>query len=272
MAIVSMSCYSKALCRPTEIRLALPVDVRPGAPRCEASYARPPKLMVLLHGYTGSCNDYLYSSPMHDLAQRFNLVIACPSGENSFYLNQPGTGRAYGDYVGDELVCMLRYAYRVDDAPGSALIAGFSMGGFGALHVGLSHPEHFGQIVALSSALITYQVANMRPGEATNALADYDYYASTFGDPAQVLGSRNHPETLVREQLAAGVKLPELFMACGTEDFLLEPNRRFSDFLLSQGIPVSYHESPGVHDGVFCNRYLDIGVRWALRNETGERT
>ena len=89
MAIVSMSCYSKALCRPTEIRLALPVDVRPGAPRCEASYARPPKLMVLLHGYTGSCNDYLYSSPMHDLAQRFNLVIACPSGENSFYLNQP---------------------------------------------------------------------------------------------------------------------------------------------------------------------------------------
>ena len=272
MAIVSMSCYSKALCRPTEIRLALPVDVRPGAPRCEASYARPPKLMVLLHGYTGSCNDYLYSSPMHDLAQCFNLVIACPSGENSFYLNQPGTGRAYGDYVGDELVCMLRDAYRVDDAPGSALIAGFSMGGFGALHVGLSHPEHFGQIVALSSALITYQVANMRPGEATNALADYDYYASTFGDPAQVLSSRNHPETLVRAQLAAGVKLPELFMACGTEDFLLEPNRRFRDFLLSQGIPVSYHESPGVHDGVFCNRYLDIGVRWALRNETGERT
>ena len=141
-------------------------------------------------------------------------------------------------------MCMLRDAYRVDDAPGSALIAGFSMGGFGALHVGLSHPEHFGQIVALSSALITYQVANMRPGEATNALADYDYYASTFGDPAQVLSSRNHPETLVREQLAAGVKLPELFMACGTEDFLLEPNRRFRDFLLSQGIPSAIMNRP----------------------------
>lgn len=266
MAIVSMTIYSEALCRPTQVRLMLPVDTRPGAPRCEASYARPTRLMLLLHGYTGSCDDYLYSSPAAELAQKYNLAIACPSGENSFYLNRAGTGNAFGDYVGDELMRKLQRAYRVEE-PGCSIIAGFSMGGFGALHVGLSHPERFGKVIALSSALITYQVAGMRPGKATNALADYDYYASTFGEPSQLLSSRNHPEKLVLEQLASGAALPDIFMACGTEDFLLEPNRRFRDFLERNGVQVSYHESPGVHDGAFCNRYLEIGVKWALRDE-----
>ena len=137
------------------------------------------------------------------------------------------------------------------------------MGGFGALHVGLSHPEQFGSIIALSSALIIHQVATMTPG-FSNPVADYDYYAQTFGDPAAVLTSRNNPEVLVRDLKAAGAAIPSIYMACGTEDFLVESNRAFAAFLKEQQVPVKYEEGPGVHNWDFWNPHMDAAIRYHL--------
>ena len=61
-----------------------------------------------------------------------------------------------------------------------------------------------------------------------------------------------------------GEAIQPIFMACGTEDFLLEKNRQFRDFLKEQGVDVAYHEGPGIHDWKFWNEYLEPGVRWML--------
>ena len=45
-----------------------------------------------------------------------------------------------------------------------------------------------------------------------------------------------------------GKPIPQLFLCCGTEDFLIEPNRDFHRFLLSEGVPHEYLEAPGVHE------------------------
>ena len=76
--------------------------------------------------------------------------------------------------------------------------------------------------------------------------------------------SANNPETLVKRLLAAGKAVPRLFMACGTEDFLIENNRAFHDFLMETSVPVSYHEAPGVHNFEFWNQWIEPGIRWAL--------
>jgi enterochelin esterase-like enzyme len=44
-------------------------------------------------------------------------------------------------------------------------------------------------------------------------------------------------------------------MACGTEDFLLEPNRAFHKFLQDQGVPHTYEEGPGIHDMRFWQEW-----------------
>ena len=59
----------------------------------------------------------------------------------------------------------------------------------------------------------------------------------------------------MKKQLAAGVKLPEIFMACGTEDFLLQRNREFHQFLQDQGVPHTYEEGPGIHDMRFWQEW-----------------
>ena len=53
-------------------------------------------------------------------------------------------------------------------------------------------------------------------------------------------------------------------MACGTEDGLLENNRELRDFLQEKGVEHVYHESPGIHNWVFWNQYLEPAIQWML--------
>ena len=53
-------------------------------------------------------------------------------------------------------------------------------------------------------------------------------------------------------------------MACGTQDYLLRHNRKFYEFLVGEGVDVTYRESPGSHDWTFWNEYLEPAVLWML--------
>ena len=85
-----------------------------------------------------------------------------------------------------------------------------------------------------------------------------------FGEPSELASSVNNPEELVRRLLKEGGRIPGIYMACGTEDFLLNENHIFRDFLQEQGVELSYHESCGIHDFVFWNQYLEPAVVWML--------
>ena len=63
------------------------------------------------------------------------------------------------------------------------------------------------------------------------------------------------PEVLVKRLKDSGARIPEIFMSCGTEDFLLEQNREFHRYLTGIEVPHVYLESKGSHDMVFWNEY-----------------
>lgn len=96
-------------------------------------------------------------------------------------------------------------------------------------------------------------------------MADYAYYLETFGDPEKILTSSNNPEMLVKNLKDQGKEIPRLFMACGTEDFLLDQNRQFYQFLEREQVPVKYMEDSGVHDWSFWNKMIDPAIQWALQ-------
>ena len=78
--------------------------------------------------------------------------------------------------------------------------------------------------------MIIHDIEGMKPGES-NGVADYDYYERIFGDLDHLDESMNNPEAVIRKRLKAGEKIQPIFMACGAEDFLIEHNRSFRDFL-----------------------------------------
>lgn len=208
------------------------------------------KTLFLLHGYTGDAGNWV---PEY-LAEKYNFAIVLPSGENAFWLDGISTGHKFGTFIGAELVNYIRRTFGLAESPDETYIMGLSMGGFGALHTALAYPDTFGKAAALSSALIIHDIAGMKEGDK-NDKANYEYYRECFGDLDKVSESENNPEVLVKKLKAQGKKLPEIFMACGTEDFLLENNRHFHNFLNENDVKHTYIESAGGHDTKFWDEY-----------------
>lgn len=264
MAFIQYNFNSEALHRQVEFKMLLPNDSR--VKENNVHFQRPAKTLCLLHGFTNSNLEWLLYSNIPSLSEFYNLAVIMPSAENSFYLDMPGQGFAYAKYVGEELLGYARKTFGLSEKREDTFIGGISMGGFGALHTGLTYPDTFSRIMALSSALIIHNVEKMTPGFIDQA-ADYDYYRRVFGDPKYVAQSKNNPERLLLDLEKEGRDIPGLYLACGTEDPLLSLSREFVEFLEKEGFEHFYKESAGDHNFQFWNQYLEPAIRWMLEGE-----
>lgn len=243
MSQLSVKYNSTALNRNVRFEMYIPNDKPQETPQKM-------RTLFLLHGYTGEGWNWVPEW----LAQKYGFAVVAPSGENAFWLDGLSTGHKYCTFVGEELVDYIRRTFGLARTAEETYILGLSMGGFGALHTALSYPQNFGKAAAMSSALIVHQIAGMKPG-TDNGTANYDYYHECFGDLETVLESSSNPEVLAKRLKDSGARIPEIFMSCGTEDFLLEENREFHQYLESIEIPHTYLESKGTHDMEFWNEY-----------------
>ena len=254
MAYFRIEYFSNALHRSTSFEMLVPNDYRTDIP--VEIPDKPMGTLFLLHGYTGKAGNWV----PEELAVKYNFAIVMPTAENSFYLNGLSTGHAFQTLVGEEMVDYVRRTFGLAKNRENTCIAGMSMGGFGALHTALAYPDTFGKLSGLSSALIVHGIAHMKPGE-DNGMGNYEYYRECFGDLETVEQRDVNPEVLALKCKAEG-KLPEIFLACGTEDFLLENNRQMHKFLTDERIPHQYYESKGGHDMVFWHEYIVKAVHW----------
>ncbi len=258
MAVGTMEFYSQCLRRNVAFRVIVPNEGDP-------ENGEPMKTLMLLHGYNGGCSDWIWNSNVVDLAQAHHMCVVMPAGENSFYLDGEATGRQYGTYVGEELLQYARKTFRLSRKREDTYVAGFSMGGFGAIHTACQFPENYGGAAALSSALLVEGLSSMKPGE-DNGIANYAYYELMFGDLKTAKDSDANPEKLLRDLAAAGKKLPKFYVACGEQDFLIRANRQFKKFLVEQEIEHCYVEGPGEHNFEYWNRHIWPGVEWLIQN------
>jgi S-formylglutathione hydrolase FrmB len=229
-----------------------------------AAELRNASVLILLHGYAGNQFDWLLGSEVARHAQERGLVVVLPSGENHFYLDDDEMEELFAQWIVDELPETVSAMFGIAWARERWYLGGYSMGGYGALRNGLAFPGRFGGVIGLSSALITRSIASLQPGERT-PYAGYGYYRRVFGDLTTLVGSDRDPEALVTGLVARGVSVPRLYLACGTEDFLLEDNRSFRRCLERLGVAHHAVEPPGGHDFAFWNAQLTPALDWMLQ-------
>jgi S-formylglutathione hydrolase FrmB len=130
------------------------------------SYETSPKkrypVVYLLHGYGGSSRtwttDEPYSfnvPPLMDaliaVGQTREMIVVAPSANNSyhgsFYANSTVTGN-WEDYIFRDVVAYIDANYRTLARASSRGIAGHSMGGYGAVAIGMKHADVFSAIYA----------------------------------------------------------------------------------------------------------------------------
>ena len=260
MAILTCEYFSAARKGFQSFNVILPFESLPDMAG-KTEYSRGPfKTIYLLHGYSGSRNDWQRNSNVEAWAKTYHCAFVMPEGANAFYLNNQNTGERFGDYVGEELVGVTRLLFPLSQRRQDTVIAGLSMGGFGALANGLRFADTFGAVIALSPALITDEVACMKPGTG-NQIAPYSYYRHTFGDPASLPGSDRDPGHLAKVCRSRGV-MPGIFLACGEEDFLFQRSDAFHIHLNAIKYPHVWWRQGGSHDFDFWNKAMPAALDW----------
>lgn len=263
MAFSQFEFFSESLRRVVSFNILLPNDSPLEFIKDNENYERGVKTLFLLHGYSGNNRDWILESKINEFAIKYNIAVIFPNGDNSFYLDGKGMGSKYGTYVGKELVNYTRRVFGLSNKKEDTYIGGFSMGGFGAIHTALKYNETFSKAFALSSALIINEIKNKDENFST-PIADYYYYESTFGNLNELENSENNPEELIRRLKSENKLIPSIFMACGKEDFLIEPNRAFHKFLVDNDVNVYYQEDDGNHNWEFWNKYLEPSIQWLI--------
>jgi len=263
MAFSQFEFFSDSLRRVVSFNILLPNDSPLEFIKDNENYKRGVKTLFLLHGYSGNNRDWILESKINEFAIKYNIAVIFPNGDNSFYLDGKGMGSKYGTYVGEELVNYTRRVFGLSNKKEDTYIGGFSMGGFGAIHTALKYNETFSKAFALSSALIINEIKNKDENFST-PIADYYYYESTFGNLNELENSENNPEELIRRLKSENKLIPSIFMACGKEDFLIEPNRAFHKFLVDNDVNVYYQEDDGNHNWEFWNKYLEPSIQWLI--------
>ena len=245
MASIILSFHSEALERTVPLRALVPLEDAPRVPM---------PAMYLLHGLYGSEQDWFQYTRVMLWARAKGLAVFCPAGENGFYVNQADTGEAYMRYVGEELPAFTRRLFPLSSRREDTFIAGLSMGGYGALNAGLTYPETFGKVAALSAALRPWKRMDKPQGGCVQRPA---YARALFGQDTEPWDTL----TLARQ---CGARAPELWLSCGAQDDLLEENIALVDGLRQAGIPAHFDQPPGAHNWDFWDREIQRVIDWLM--------
>ena len=235
--------WSSTLGKEVGYRVALP----PGYGSPENRERRYP-VIYLLHGLKGSSWDWFQIGRLHEAlgkqlrsGQISEVIAVSMNGGRSYWTHEIGRvgrpGQDYGRTVAVDLVAEVDRRFRTLRRRKHRSLVGLSMGGFGALSLGLLYPDRFGSVVSLSGALF-------REVPGTKAV-----YRAVWGDPPQAAHfDRSSPYALAND-LTPGQALPRIFIGCGRSDHrsFRQRSAAMHERLESRKIPHVYLEGEGAH-------------------------
>ncbi len=216
-------------------------------------------VLYLLHGAYGDHSSWMRFSNIERYAQKHCVAVVMASADNSFYQDMY-CGNQYYTFFTEELPAFVQSIFPVSKRREDTFVAGLSMGGYGAWFLGLSKPDQYAKAASLSGALDLFMTYERTNGEDGGTPFQWDHI---FQDPKVIKGSDADLMTLYDRCEKAG-NLPELYFACGTEDFVYDMNTSIKTQLEERGSKAVYVEGPGQHDWYFWEAYIQKVLQWML--------
>ena len=251
MAHLVVDYYADALGVQTRMHVLLPQRLAAGKA----------KTLYLLHGMSDDEGTWMRRTSIERYAEEKGLAVVMPDGGLGWYTDMY-RGLAWFKFISGELPALCRRFFPIlSDKREDTYIGGNSMGGYGALKCALRAPQTFSKVISLSGALDAADTAINNTVPATRR-----YWEDVFGPAEDVSGSEN-------DLFAAATALtdpalrPQIYMWCGTEDFLYAQNIRMRDHLRALGYDLTYEESPGDHQWKHWDKKIADALDWLLPGE-----
>jgi putative tributyrin esterase len=215
--------------------------------------------LYLLHGLSDDHTTWLRRTSIERYAAAKNLAVVMPAGDRSFYQDL-ARGPRYWKFVSEELIAISRQFFPLSAAHADTFAAGLSMGGYGALRLGFAKPEQFAAVASLSGVLDI--VRCVQESGNSNSLFHPKECAGIFGAKPRLEKSDSDLFHLSEKLAARNQPTPMVYVACGTEDSLLEDNRRFHRHLDHLQFKHTYIEEVGGHDWDYWDMEIQRVLDW----------
>lgn len=270
MSLSRLDFYSEVLSMDQTVWVTLP-DKGELAPAEPLPPEKGYPVLYLLHGTSHDCSHWLRYTGIERYSTDRKIAVVMPSAQLSGYADMVH-GEAFFRYLTEELPGIIHNHYCVSTRREDTFVAGVSMGGYGAAKIGLTYPDRYAAIGAISNGNHAY----MRP-IGLHARNSNEEFPSPVMDARHLLcwglGLGEDPrETaedlylLAKQAIEKGGPLPALFHTCGSFDRNLEMAQHMRDFFRSlPGDPFRYcyYEEPyGEHIWEYWDKWIQIFMSW----------
>jgi putative tributyrin esterase len=248
MAFARINYHSRSLQKASSVSVVFPDD---------PSIPRPWSVFYLLHGLSDDDTIWMRRTSIERYVEGLPLVVVMPDGGRGWYTDAQ-VGYAYEDDLIKDVVALIDRTLPVKAERGGRAIGGLSMGGYGAVKLGLKHHEMFASVNSHSGAVAMLQVDWRKNDRMKDIAAELERIFGTAGK-----GGPEDPFGIV-ERIDHG-RIPAMRIDCGRDDFLIEQNRSFHRHLESMHIPHEYEEFPGEHNWPYWDQHVREAVAFHVR-------
>lgn len=197
-------------------------------------------VIYLLHGYSDNHIAWTSRGVVPSLSDQYDIIFVLPDGGyDSWYFDSPVCPEyQYETFVSSELVEFIDNNYRtIRDRKGRA-ITGLSMGGHGAMYLGIRHQDIYGSMGSMSGGV------DIRP------------FPQKWGISKRLGTIEEHPENWENNTVINLTHLLQpgamnIVIECGSEDFFYEVNCNLHQKLLDAKIPHDFYSRPGGHNWTY---------------------
>jgi len=219
-------------------------------PASYQSDEKPYRVCYLLHGAGGKESPlseemlrkvYGPESKLQEIADVFRIIIVTPIVGNSLYVDSTlKENSKFATYTGKELPEFVDANYRTLQSREGRILAGFSMGGYGAVSLMCRYPD-------------TFSVALSRGGlfDLAFGIRDFDW---DDGSAVEIFGSYWQNMELYHSNGCYNLinhirhrKDCAIVLEVGMDDFLYNDNQHFHEKLMNIKMPHIYAEYPTGH-------------------------
>ena len=249
MALIEVNCYSTSLGECVHFNVVIPQRTTTGQIGIDSKTSEKYPVMYLLHGLSDDETTWLRRTSIERYATEKGIAVVMPSTHRGWYMNSPKGN--FFSFIGTELPNLIAEFFpSISTERKDTFIAGLSMGGYGALKFELTNPDKYAAAAALSGAF------------DINAEYRFNMLKSEHVVSCDQTNTENDVYYLTRKLHESGGIKPDIFMWCGTEDCLIEDNRRMRDLMNNCNYNLYYTESPGNHAWNYWDEQIKNVIDW----------
>lgn len=260
MAFIQANIYSNVLEMEVMVNVILPQTTIKKVGTTTKNDQKELPVLYLLHGMGGNHSVWERRTSIERYVSDYQMAVIMPSTDLAWYTDTTYDMK-YWTFVAEELPQICRELFpQLSSDREKTFAAGLSMGGYGAVKLGLRKPESFAAVASLSGAL-----AIAERMDSLLKIRNTSYWEGIFGPLDQFQGSENDLIHLI--DTIDPQKAPRFYISCGTEDQLFPASEYAVAKMQERDLAVTFESGSGDHDWQFWDQWIQRVLNWLVEGK-----